>query len=123
MGDNNKMQARKTSSLIVALGFVLLAGWAQAAPLNILGVDDLSCTGWNKSKENPEQRNIYVVWMRGVLTGHNYALQSQQVSSISSGTIESYVNGYCARSPNGLISDAVFRLSDEFSGRNQPIRK
>ena len=117
------MQARKPFSLIVALGFVLFAGLAQAAPLNILGVDDLSCTAWSKSKESPEQRNIRVVWMRGVLTGHNYAMPSQQVSSISSGTIESYVNGYCARNPNGLISDAVFRLSDEFSGRNQPIRK
>ena len=117
------MQASKHSSLIVALGFVLFAGVAQAAPLNILGVDDLSCAGWSKSKENPDQRNLYVVWMRGVLTGHNYAMQSQQVSRISSGTIESYVNGYCARNPNGLISDAVFRLSDDFSGRNQPIRK
>jgi hypothetical protein len=117
------MQARKHSSLIVVLGFVLFAGVAQAAPLNILGVDDLSCAGWNKSKENPDQRNIQVVWMRGVLTGHNYAMPGQQVSSISSGTIESYVNGYCARNPNGLISDAVFRLSDDFSGRNQPIRK
>ncbi len=117
------MQASKHSSLIVALGFVLFAGVAQAAPLNILGVDDLSCAGWNKSKENPDQRNIQVVWMRGVLTGHNYAMPGQQVSSISSGTIESYVNSYCARNPNGLISDAVFRLSDDFSGRNQPIRK
>lgn len=117
------MQARKPFSQIVALGFVLFAGLAQAAPLNILGVDDLSCAGWSKSKESPEQRNIRVVWMRGVLTGHNYAMPSQQVSSISSGTIESYVNSYCARNPNGLISDAVFRLSDEFSGRNQPIRK
>ncbi len=117
------MQACKLFSLIIALGFVLFAGLAQAAPLNILGVDDLSCAGWSKAKESPEQRNIRVVWMRGVLTGHNYAMPNQQVSSISSGTIESYVNAYCARNPNGLISDAVFRLSDEFSGRNQPIRK
>ena len=117
------MQAPKTRSLIVALGIALGSGLAQAAPLNILGVEDLSCVAWVKSKESPDQRALYVVWMRGVLTGHNYAMQSQQVSSISSGTIESYVNGYCARSPNGLFSDAVFRLSDEFSGRNQPIRK
>lgn len=117
------MQIRKPFSLIVVLGFVLFAGDALAAPLNILGVDDLSCAGWSKSKETPDQRNIYITWARGVLTGHNYAMQSQQVSSISSGTIESYVNGYCARNPNGLISDAVFRLSDDFSGRNQPIRK
>ncbi len=117
------MRLRKPSLLVVALAAGLFAGALPAAPLNILGVDDLSCSAWSKSKENPEQRNIYVVWMRGVLTGHNYALQSQQVSSISSGTIESYVNGYCARSPNGLVSDAVSRLSDDFSGRNQPIRK
>lgn len=117
------MQAPKTRSLIVALGIALGSGLAQAAPLNILGVEDLSCIAWVKSKESPDQRALYVAWMRGVLTGHNYALQSQQVSSISSGTIESYVNGYCAKNPNGLVSDAVFRLSDDFSGRNQPIRK
>lgn len=117
------MQACKTHSLIVALSLSLVFGLAQAAPLNILGVDDLSCAGWSKSKETPDQRAITVVWMRGVLTGHNYALPSQQVSSISSGTIESYVNGYCAKNPNGLVSDAIFRLSDEFSGRNQPVRK
>lgn len=117
------MQAPKTRSLIVALGIALGSGLAQAAPLNILGVEDLSCVAWVKSKESPDQRALYVAWMRGVLTGHNYALQSQQVSSISSGTIESYVNGYCAKNPNGLVSDAVFRLSDDFSGRNQPIRK
>lgn len=117
------MQIRKPYSQILMLCFALLAGVGQAAPLNILGVDDLTCAGWSKSKENLDQRSIYVVWMRGVLTGHNYAMQSQQVSSISSGTIESYVNSYCARHPNGLVSDAVFRLSDDFSGRNQPIRK
>lgn len=117
------MQAPKTRSLIVALGIALGSDLAQAAPLNILGVEDLSCIAWVKSKESPDQRALYVAWMRGVLTGHNYALQSQQVSSISSGTIESYVNGYCAKNPNGLVSDAVFRLSDDFSGRNQPIRK
>jgi hypothetical protein len=117
------MQAPKTRSLIVALAIALGSGLAQAAPLNILGVEDLSCVAWVKSKESPDQRALYMAWMRGVLTGHNYALQNQQVSSISSGTIESYVNGYCAKNPNGLVSDAVFRLSDDFSGRNQPIRK
>ena len=123
MKKNKQILTGRVASQIVVLGIALLAGWGHAAPLNILALDDLSCTSWSKSKENPERRNLYVAWMRGVLTGHNYALQGQQVSSISSGTIESYVNGYCSRNPNGLVSDAVFRLSDEFSGRNQPIRK
>lgn len=100
-----------------------LLGSVTAAPLNILGFDDLSCAAWGKAKDDPEVRRNHVIWVRGVLTGHNYALPSQQVSSISSGTIELYVNRYCAKNPTGLFSDAAFRLSDEFSGRNQPIRK
>lgn len=102
---------------------MLVAGASPAAPLNVLGFDDPSCTAWSKAKDDPDQRAAYVVWMRGFLTGHNYALPGQQVSTISSATLETYVNRYCARSPGGTFSDAVMRLSDEFSGRNQPIRK
>jgi hypothetical protein len=123
MGDNNKMQTRHVFSQIAALGFALFVGMAQGASLNILSVDDLSCAAWRKSKENPEQRSSYLVWLRGVLTGHNYALPNQQVSSISGGTIENYVNDYCSKNQNGEISEAVFRLSDQFSGRNQAVRK
>jgi hypothetical protein len=64
-----------------------------------------------------------VVWVRGFLTGHNYGQPGQQVSSISSGTIELNIDGYCRQNPSGSFSDAAFRLSDRFSGRNQPIRK
>ena len=117
------MQIRKPYSQILMLCFALLAGVGQAAPLNILGVDDLTCAGWSKSKENLDQRSIYVVWMRGFLTGYNYGEQGKQVSSISSGTIEQYTNRYCASNQTGQFSDAVFRLSDQFSGRNQPLKK
>jgi hypothetical protein len=46
--------------------------------------------------------------------------QSQQVSAISSGTVEQHVNRYCTEKPLGLFSDAALRLSDQFSGRNMP---
>ncbi|WP_153144552.1 hypothetical protein [Dechloromonas sp. H13] len=115
---------RKVSQLpMIALCAGLLAGSVQAAPLNILGFDDMSCAAWIASKGDADQRNLYVVWIRGFLTGHNYGQQGQQVSSISSGTIEVNVNSYCAQHPTGLFSDAAFRLSDQFSGRNQPLRK
>ena len=68
-------------------------------------------------------RKTYLTWVRGVLTGHNYALPSQQVAALSSGTVEMNVNRYCSKNPNGLFSDAALRMSDEFSGRNQAIRK
>jgi len=118
-----KMSKCNPSRLSVLFCAGLLAGTAAAASLNILGFDDMSCAAWNASKGDPDLRGSYVVWIRGVLTGHNYGQQSQQVSNISSGTIELNINGYCAQHPNGSFSDAAFRLSDQFSGRNQPIRK
>lgn len=102
---------------------VLYLGSATAAPQNILGFDDMSCAAWSRSKGDPDQRAAYIVWLRGFLSGHNYALPGQQVSTISSGTIENHVNRYCSSTPTGSFSDAAMRLSDQFSGRNQPIRK
>lgn len=117
------MSMRNASRLAVLLSAAVLAGSVAAAPLNILGFDDMSCAAWNASKDDPDLRASYVVWVRGFLTGHNYGQQAQQVSSISSGTIELHINGYCKQNPNGSFSDAAFRLSDQFSGRNQPLRK
>ena len=106
---------------VLCSGVVL--GTTVAAPLKILGFDDMSCVAWVASREDADRRSSYVVWIRGFLTGHNYGEQRQQVSSVSSATIENFVNRYCTQNPNGQFSDAAFRLSDEFSGRNQPIRK
>jgi hypothetical protein len=96
---------------------------ASAAPLKLLGFDDMSCPAWIKSKEDGDQRKLYIVWIRGLLSGHNYANQSHQVSAISSGTIEQYVNRYCTEKPVGDFSEAALRLSDQFSGRDAPISK
>lgn len=74
----------------------LAANNAIGAPVKTVGFDDMSCRAWVKSKDDSEQRKIYLAWIRGVLTGHNYANQSQQVSSISSGTVENFVDRYCA---------------------------
>ena len=102
---------------------VLASGPSPAAGLNVLGFDDMSCATWIKAKDDPDLRGSYIVWVRGFLTGHNYALPGQQVATISSGTIEVKINQYCARTPKGSFSEAAMRMSDEFSGRNQPIRK
>ena len=107
-------------SLLVA---ALVATSAVAAPIKIVGFDDMSCRAWVKSKDDVEQRKTYLAWIRGVLTGHNYANQGQQVSSISSGTVENFVDRYCVEKPLGEFSDAALRMSDKFSGRNEPISK
>lgn len=94
-----------------------------AVPTKILGFDDQSCRAWSASKTDADQRAIYVAWVRGVVTGHNYANPSQQVSSVSSATVEQFVTRYCNEKPLGQFSDAAFRLTDQFSGRNAAITK
>ena len=101
----------------------LIATGAIAAPVKIVGFDDMSCRTWVKSKDDAEQRKSHLAWIRGVLTGHNYANQSQQVSSMSTGTVENFVDRYCVEKPLGEFSDAALRMSDKFSGRNEPITK
>ena len=102
---------------------VLVATSAIAAPIKTVGFDDMSCRAWVKSKDDGEQRKVYLAWIRGVLTGHNYANQSQQVSSISTGTVENFIDRYCVEKPAGEFSEAALRMSDKFSGRNEPISK
>jgi len=101
----------------------LFAPGVDAAPIKTLGFDDMSCRAWIQSKDDVEQRKVYLAWIRGVLTGHNYANQRQQVSVISNGTVENFVNRYCTEKPLGDFGDAALRMSDAFSGRNEAITK
>jgi len=108
---------------LLSLFATLIATGAAAAPVKTVGFDDMSCRAWVNSKDDAEQRKVYLAWIRGVLTGHNYARQSQQVSAISSGTVENYVDRYCVEKPLGEFSDAALRMSDKFSGRNDAITR
>ncbi len=111
---------------LLTWGFLFATFFAasvNAAPVKIVGFDDMSCRAWVKSKEDAEQRRNYLAWIRGALTGHNYANQSQQVSAMSSGTVENFVDRYCVEKPLGEFSDAALRMSDKFSGRNEAITK
>ncbi|PKO33709.1 MAG: hypothetical protein CVU34_12230 [Betaproteobacteria bacterium HGW-Betaproteobacteria-7] len=116
------MHAAKFARPALIAAFALITA-APATAQNILGFEDMSCAAWRQSSDDRDQRAAYVNWSRGFLTGHNYALPKQQVSTISSGTVENYIDRYCTNNPTGQFSDGAMRLSDQFSGRNQPIRK
>jgi len=96
---------------------------AQAEPLKTLGFDDMSGQTWKQSKDDSDRRTLYITWIRGLLTGHNYARPDQQVSTISSGTIEQWVNRYCNDHPQSGFNEAALRLSDQYSGRKSAITK
>lgn len=121
---HGQVLALRNLPLIVLLVFALSASAAGAAvPVKILGFDDMSCRAWAASKDDAEQRALYVAWVRGVLSGHNYANPGQQVAAMSTGTVEQHINRYCSEKPLATFSDGAFRLSDQFSGRNAPITK
>ena len=117
------MKIAKIARVSVLASALLCLVTGASARQNILGLDDMSCAAWQAAQNDPEQRAAYVAWLRGFLSGHNYALPKQKVSTISSGTIELNIKRYCSTTRDGNLSDAAMRLSDEFSGRNQPIRK
>jgi hypothetical protein len=103
--------------------FALIAtSHISAAPLRVLGLDDMSCAAWTV-KIDPELREPYIQWVRGFLSGHNYANQSRQVAEVSSGTVEKFVDRYCRENPRATVADAAMRMSDRYSGRNSPITR
>ena len=117
------MRNRSFSLTFFLILGVVAMGEAAAAPVKLVGFDDMSCRAWSESKGDAERRKEYLAWVSGALSGHNYANQKQQTASVSSGTVENFVNRYCAEKPQGDFSDAAFRMSDSFSGRNEAITK
>lgn len=94
---------------------------AAAAPIKVLGLNDMSCTAWKATKSDPERREPYLQWVRGFLSGHNYANQARQVAEVSSGTVAVFVERFCAERAAATVADAAMQMSDQYSGRNSPI--
>lgn len=117
------MRRSKLLKWLPGLLACLLMASVNAAPLKLLGLDDMSCQTWIASKQDADQRHTFLAWARGFLSGHNYANQRQQVTDVSNGTIAGYADRFCRENAKSSFADALFRMSDEFSGRGVPISK
>lgn len=116
------MHHSKLFACLLLAGALIPTSHTSAAPLSVLGLDDMSCAAWKK-KIDPELREPYIQWVRGFLSGHNYANQSKQVAEVSSGTVAMFVDRYCADHAAATVSEAAMRMSDQYSGRNSPITR
>jgi hypothetical protein len=117
------MLPRRSIALWVLLPVLGMASGMAAAQPRMLGFDDNSCQAWVGSKDDADQRREYVSWARGFLSGHNYANQKQQVSDVSRGTVEMFIERFCRDKPTAPFTEAVYRMSDQYSGRGVPIAK
>jgi hypothetical protein len=116
------MRHSKLFACLLLAGTLIQTSHISAAPLSVLGLDDMSCAAWKKESD-PQLREPYIQWVRGFLSGHNYANQSHQVAEVSSDTVAVFVDRYCAEHASARVTDAAMRMSDQYSGRNSPITR
>lgn len=116
------MYRSKCFACLLLAGALVASSHTSAAPIKVLGLDDMSCAAWKKNSDS-ELREPYVEWVRGFLTGHNYANQSGQVAEVSHGTVAMFVDRYCAEHAAATVTEAAMRMSDQYSGRNSPITR
>ena len=106
--------------MLYCCSVTLLSG---ARPTNVIGFDDMSCGAWAASEATPLHRDTYVFWIRGFLSGHNYANQAHQTPVVSNSTIVLYVDKYCKENPLNQFAGAAFKLSDELAQRSRPLNE
>lgn len=116
------MHRSKITVVLLLVGALFQISSSLAAPVKLLALDDMSCATWKKQAD-PEVREPYVQWVRGFLSGHNYASQTKQVGEVSKATVAMFVDRYCAEHSGSTVAEAAMRMSDQYSGRNAPITR
>jgi hypothetical protein len=89
------------------------------AVVAIHGFDKMSCEDWLSFEGNDEVRAQYVAWIRGIVTGYNYADPDNQVAlgrMPGDFTLGLYVSSYCRRHKSSSIAGAAFELITQKRG-------
>lgn len=85
----------------------------------IHGFDKMSCEDWLGSDGNSNVRQQYIGWIRGVVTGYNYANPGDQVATDrmpSDFGLTIFVDNYCHSRRATSVSGAAFALIAERRG-------
>ena len=85
----------------------------------IHGFDRMSCTDWLSSDGVDDVRAQYIAWIRGIVTGYNFANPDNQVAlgrMPGDFTLGLYVNSYCRSHRSSSFVGAVFELIEQKRG-------
>jgi len=105
-----------------ALAAALLAALPLAAAaqsktqLNMFAFEDSSCKKWAESRNDQYKRAYYEVWIRGFMSGHNYANPRQQVPTGGMPRNEGlalFLDDYCKLNPGNSVFDAAIWLATD----------
>jgi hypothetical protein len=89
---------------------------AYAEDKNVLaihGFDKMSCSDWTASHDDDATRAMYVAWIRGIVTGYNYANPDNQVAlghMPGDFTLGLFVDAYCHEHRSQSFAGAAFDL-------------
>ena len=91
-------------------------GAAQKQQINIFWFDDASCSAWSKAANNKGLRMQYESWVRGFVSGHNYASPGRQVKvGTLPGSLElnKFLDAYCKEHPTqSFVGGAIALVED-----------
>lgn len=119
------MQAFLGTIMLLAAAFTT-ATHAQGQQINIFWFEDASCAAWNKSAENKAIRALYDSWVRGFMSGHNYANPSRQVeigSFPGSEALYQYLDQYCRDNPKSSFVGGAITLVEQLRAPSPAAKK
>ena len=104
-----------------ALGALALAAAAICTPARaqqpqIFWGEDASCAAWSKTANNKAMRAYYEFWVRGFVSGHNFASPRRQVviGDLPGGEeLYDYIDRYCAQNPKSPFVGAAIGLTEQ----------
>ena len=101
-----------TSALMAALLPAVAA--AQGQQINIIFTsENASCGAWLKSADNKLVRAQYEFWVRGFVSGHNFANQARQINlGVFPGgdALYQHLDQYCRDHPQNTFVDGTIQL-------------
>jgi hypothetical protein len=102
------------ATLLAALPYTATAQPKQQ--LNLFAFEDSSCKKWMESRNDAYKRAYYEVWMRGFMSGHNFANPRMQVPTGGMPRDEGLhraLDDYCKLNPGSSIFDAAIWLATD----------
>jgi hypothetical protein len=91
----------------------------EKAVVAIHGFDKMSCNDWLSSDGVDDVRALYIAWIRGIVTGYNFANPDNQVAlghMPGDFTLGLFVDSYCRSHRSSTFAGAAFDLIDQKRG-------
>jgi len=86
---------------------------AHADPKVIFSFKDTSCAAWKRSQGRGPERDQYISWFRGFVSGYNYASAQQAGTMPDSESLSLFIDKYCEKNPSKPFIGAAFLLINE----------